>query len=754
VKTNPKLKTVLILAISCSVLTTSFTVFAFQLKKDIRNFVDQEIEESEQQNSKALSDQFSEKFAVLGSLASFIGSREVQSGPIVTEAMRSFAKNGAFVQTAIADLNGDSTSDSGEKSNVAEYDFFKKSLTGQKAVCGFAFYGKKSLLFSVPVYQKEAVTGVLMGISDTGPLTDALSTAVYGGSGSRLLLGRDGSVILQSDTPFDSKSENLFSCLLNRSQGNRDSIDRIRGIMDRSESGAVEYRTGGSYGYLYFAPVMGTDWYLAASVPGDAVFSRFGRILLLCAIPVAGTALTFLLLGTYFVVLLRRKNADVRKGIQELKALTANIPGCVQHCKYDSSLTIVYCSDGFPQLTGYTTEEIGRCFHNRFLTMIYEPDREVVQRSIDAQLQNGSVIDVQYRLLRKDGSLIWILDKGQLMAESGMEPELYCLLTDITGQREIMQELEISNERYQIVLDQSDSMIFEYDIVNGTVSNSTSGLSVFGGGSAIRNFPESVLESERIHPDDLGLFRSMFTGVKNGAHSAEGEYRLKDQQGSYLWYSMKITTIFNQNGEPVRAIGRISDITCQKEATQKLVQKAQRDGLTGLLNKSATKAYIEQALAGNELCALYIIDVDHFKDINDHLGHMFGDTVLAEIGGKLKKLFRTSDVVGRVGGDEFMVLLKSIGDLSLVAEKADAIHRSLQQTFENGPKQYSISGSIGIAIYPKDGRTYADLYKRADAALYEAKRCGRSRFVVFDSQLETSGHINGAPEQYDSLPPQ
>ncbi|MBE6830422.1 MAG: PAS domain S-box protein, partial [Ruminococcaceae bacterium] len=545
-KTNPKLKTVLILAISCSVLTTSFTVFAFQLKKDIRNFVDQEIEESEQQNSEALSGQFSEKFAVLGSLASFIGSREIQSDAVVTEAMRSFAKNGAFVQTAIADLNGDSTSDSGEKSNVAEYDFFKKSLTGQKAVCGFAFYGKKSLLFAVPVYQKEAVIGVLMGISDTGPLTDALSTAVYGGSGSRLLLGRDGSVILQSDTPFDSKNENLFSCLLNRSQGNRDSIDRIRGIMDRSESGTVEYRTGGSYGYLYFAPVAGTDWYLAAAVPDDAVFSRFGRILLLCAIPVAGTALTFLLLGTYFVVLLRRKNADVRKGIQELKALTANIPGCVQHCKYDSSLTIVYCSDGFPQLTGYTTEEIGRCFHNRFLPMIYEPDREVVQRSIDAQLQNGSVIDVQYRLLRKDGSLIWILDKGQLMAESGMEPELYCLLTDITGQREIMQELEISNERYQIVLDQSDSMIFEYDIVNGTVSNSTSGLSVFGGGSAIRNFPESVLESERIHPDDLGLFRSMFTGVKNGAHSAEGEYRLKDQQGSYLWYSMKITTIFNQ----------------------------------------------------------------------------------------------------------------------------------------------------------------------------------------------------------------
>ncbi|MGX8702230.1 GGDEF domain-containing protein [Caproiciproducens sp.] len=342
----------------------------------------------------------------------------------------------------------------------------------------------------------------------------------------------------------------------------------------------------------------------------------------LCAIPAAGTALIFLLLGT-FVVLLRRKNAAGGKRGRELKALAANIPGCVQHCKYDSFLTIVYCSDGLPRLTGYTPEEIGRFFHNRLLLMIYEPDREGIRRSIDAQLRDGSVFDVQYRLLRKDGTLIWILDKGRLTAESGKESGLYCLLTDITGQREIMREL---------------------------------------------------------------------------------------------------------------------------------VQKAQRDGLTGLLNKSATKSYIEQALTGSGFCALYLIDVDHFKDINDHLGHMFGDSVLAEIGGRLKKLFRASDVVGRVGGDEFMVLLKSIGDLSLVAEKADAIRRSLQQTFENGPEPYSVSGSIGIAVYPKDGRTYADLYKRADAALYEAKRRGRSRFVIFDGGLEASGHRNGAPERSDSLP--
>ena len=755
-KIKPKLKAALIPVVCCSILTVSFALFTVQLNKDVLTSVNQEITENERRTSTSMTAKLNEKLAVLSSLSSFIAGRNVQSDKSVLDTMHSFSKNGAFVQTFAADQNGDGTTDTGAKSNVAGYHFFKKSLSGNKVVCDSGaspLFGKENLLFSVPVYRDKTVSGVLLGVSDAGPAKDILNTPVYNGVGSRLLIRRDGSVILQSDTPFDNHEKNLFSFLLNANRENNSSVDSIRSIIGRSASGTAPYRSGGKVSDLYFTPVSGTDWYLVAAVPDDTVLSAFRHILLLSGIPVLGTALAFLLLGFYAVALLRRKNSDLKKGSQELKALAANIPGCVQRCKYDGSLTMVYCSDGFLQLTGFTSEEIDRFFHNQFIGMIYEPDREAIRRSIDIQLQAGSVIDVQYRLLRKDGSLIWILDKGQLMAESGLEAELYCLLTDITGQREIMQELEISNERYKIVLDQSDSMIFEYDILNGMVSHSSSSLYMFGSDRVIRDFPDSVLKSRIIHPDDVDMFLSLFSSVKDGAHSAEGDCRLKDEKGAYLWYNIKITTIFNKDGKPVRAIGRISDITCQKEATQKLMQKAQRDGLTGLLNKSATKVSIEQALVGNELSALYIIDVDHFKEINDNLGHMFGDAVLAGIGSKLKKLFRASDVVGRIGGDEFMVLLKNINDLSLVAEKASAIHQSLKQTFGNDSKQYCISGSIGIATYPKDGLSYTDLYKKADAALYEAKRRGRNQYVVFDNNITALRSMNTAAEFRNTLTP-
>jgi diguanylate cyclase (GGDEF)-like protein/PAS domain S-box-containing protein len=445
--------------------------------------------------------------------------------------------------------------------------------------------------------------------------------------------------------------------------------------------------------------------------------------------------------------LLRRKNNDIKKSSQELKALTANIPGCVKRCKYDSNLTMIYCSDGFLQLTGYTRDEVRELFEDKYINMIYRPDREKVRFNIDKQLQSGEVIDIQYRLLKKDGALVWICDKGQLMIEVSMEPEFYSVLIDVTYLKETIQELEISNERYQIVMDQSDSAIFEYNILNDVVSIGRNSQNLSGG-----SFKDFLKNFGRIlYMDDMDSFEAMFTNVRAGAHSAEGEYRLKNTKSSYLWYDINITTIFDKDNRPVRAIGTISDITCQKEATQTLMEKAERDALTGLLNKSTTKSFIEEALKCDSLCALYMIDVDYFKNVNDSLGHLFGDTVLAGIGDKLKKLFRTSDVVGRIGGDEFMVLLKNISDTSLITEKAEAINRCLNQTFGSGADRCTISGSVGIALYPEDSKTYADLYKKADIALYQAKRAGRNRYIIFSNA--ESLQLESCDECHNTLTP-
>jgi diguanylate cyclase (GGDEF)-like protein/PAS domain S-box-containing protein len=311
--------------------------------------------------------------------------------------------------------------------------------------------------------------------------------------------------------------------------------------------------------------------------------------------------------------------------------------------------------------------------------------------------------------------------------QSGISPELKIK----------MKELESCNERYKIIIEQLDGAIFEYSVADGSILYSTNLSQIFGIEPENVCFPQSVLNRHLIHPDEIESFQQLFEKIRNGAVCAEGEFRLKNAQNAYLCYSIKITTIFDELNVPVRAVARICDITCQKQETQALIQKAQQDELTGLLNKAATQRFIENSLTGDTPCALYVIDVDHFKSINDNLGHMFGDTVLAEVGGILKRLFRSSDIIGRIGGDEFMVLLKNAGDPAMILDKAEALNQCLNQALCDQIGNYTISGSIGVAVYPRDGSTYSELFKKADIALYRAKRSGRNSCVVFGEERET-----------------
>lgn len=301
--------------------------------------------------------------------------------------------------------------------------------------------------------------------------------------------------------------------------------------------------------------------------------------------------------------------------------------------------------------------------------------------------------------------------------------------------REKIRELEMINQRYKTMIEQSGLVFFEYSLPDGNILCSTNFDRILGREPVGEKLPQVLLNSSILHADDTENLKLLFEKIQCGQPDAEGEYRIKDENGSYLWYRIHISAVTGIAGRSA-AVGQMTDITCQKNEMQTLMQKAQHDELTGLLNKSATQHFVESSLTGGSSCALYIIDVDHFKCINDSLGHLFGDTVLFEVGSCLKKLFRSSDIVGRIGGDEFLVLLKDAAEPALIQDKAEVLNRALNRTLcsENG--EYSISGSIGVSVYPKDGTTYNELFGKADAALYRAKRDGRNSCVIYQSGME------------------
>lgn len=171
----------------------------------------------------------------------------------------------------------------------------------------------------------------------------------------------------------------------------------------------------------------------------------------------------------------------------------------------------------------------------------------------------------------------------------------------------------------------------------------------------------------------------------------------------------------------------------------RLKERADTDTLTDILNKSAfqeTVSGILKKMGDQESCALFIIDLDNFKLVNDNLGHAVGDQVLAEVADKLKRIFRDSDLVGRIGGDEFAAFLRCPANQgydmeALVHNKAAAIVAVLNKVYEADGNQVEVSASVGMAIYPEHGRDYKTLYENADKALYSAKRGGKNRYETY-----------------------
>ncbi len=170
-----------------------------------------------------------------------------------------------------------------------------------------------------------------------------------------------------------------------------------------------------------------------------------------------------------------------------------------------------------------------------------------------------------------------------------------------------------------------------------------------------------------------------------------------------------------------------------------LQNKADTDQLTDLYNKMATERMIKEYIEGegkNSTSMLFLIDVDNFKKINDTMGHAFGDKVLSQLGHQIRAWFRVNDIVGRIGGDEFMVFVKDIKNPSVIEKEGARIMQFFEGFSVGEYTKYSPTASVGGAVYPNDASDFESLYKAADIAVYEAKKEGKNRVAFYGKLSE------------------
>lgn len=251
-----------------------------------------------------------------------------------------------------------------------------------------------------------------------------------------------------------------------------------------------------------------------------------------------------------------------------------------------------------------------------------------------------------------------------------------------------------------------------------------------------------TLADSYVLPADDHLLREFFrrdrllAAYAHGVRSDRLEFRRMAANGQPLWTQASVQLIADPYGSDIQGFLLLKDIDAQKRDDLLVRERSTLDPLTGLLNRAAFEEQISalfQKTDADTVHALLMIDVDGFKRVNDTYGHHFGDRVLIDIADNLRAMMRGDDLIGRIGGDEYMVCLRNVREgTGFLERRSSFICQSLGKQYGT---DVAISGSVGLALFPHDGHTFDELYQKADKALYYAKHHGKNRYVFYNEDL-------------------
>lgn len=440
----------------------------------------------------------------------------------------------------------------------------------------------------------------------------------------------------------------------------------------------------------------------------------------------------------------------------EMMAFINNTPCGILKCKNDDRFTILRINDGFLNLLGYTHDELSSVFSNSYLSLIHPDDRQQVLNLTHQQMNEKGSVSNEYRVLCKDGSYRWIAESSYCAPEKS-RVVFFCMLNDITDLYETREDLRLSLDRHNIIMRQSKNVIFEWDKHTNALLFSANWAEIFG------YPPLKMLDFSQmagrgyVAPQNIDILRQMMAEIVQGASFLSRECQIKTIDGTPVWCRIQVTSQLDLNGQLLKIVGDIANIDVEKRMMDSLRQKAERDPLTGLYDKAAIQNLIEQhleAVQSNEKCALLMIDIDDFKVVNNTMGHLFGDAVLSDLSASIQGETRSSDLVGRIGGDEFLVFLKNIPSAQTALQKSQRLLSAVQDLFREKKNKIAISCSIGISLFPAHGHNFRSLYQCADIALYQAKGKGKNTSCLYSEQMlypALESHYSGSPIDSDRL---
>ncbi len=297
------------------------------------------------------------------------------------------------------------------------------------------------------------------------------------------------------------------------------------------------------------------------------------------------------------------------------------------------------------------------------------------------------------------------------------------------------RRLILQQKRYQIIMEESKEMIYEIAIRSGDSMVSDRVVEKFGWSLPQKldiQKPHQIARCFHIYMKDMLAFEEMIQKIAEDYTTGECKVRieLRDKK-QYIWCKISCIPLLDEKNRLVSVVGRIVDIDHDVKEKEHLQLQSRTDGLTGLLNKKTfveeVNAYLDSHSAMSS--AIIFVDLDHFKDVNDKLGHAVGDTAIKEAAQRLQNVFSSYDLVSRFGGDEFCIFIKEIPHNTL-ENKMDWAVKRMKAYYTDGAAKVLVTASIGVAYCKQDKVEYQAFLDLADSAVYDAKHGGRNQYVL------------------------
>lgn len=362
------------------------------------------------------------------------------------------------------------------------------------------------------------------------------------------------------------------------------------------------------------------------------------------------------------------------------------------------------------------------------VTLIHEDDLPSVRNKLTQHIANHTDhFEATYRVFDNNGQWRWLLDRGKVVERDADGQAMR-----MTGTLKDVHELFVAQERVRLFA--------------ASFTNISDGVCIYD-----RNFRAVEVNDAFIRitgvsrnqaqgrPFTLPLYSEQFTAhIKEQLalkHSWRGEVDDLRENGERYTIDISIDAICHEHGVITHYVVSFADITDRKSTESELRRLANTDTLTGLPNRSYFQVSHSAIVRKRIQHALLVFDLDNFKKINDSLSHDVGDILLCQVAERISSLLSSQDTLYRIGGDEFAIVIEDFGDLSAVANIADAIVNILHSPFVIEEHEFVVNGSLGVVLYPNDGDSSLELLQNADTAMYHAKYRGGNTYQFFSESM-------------------